>query len=300
MINLSKLDEFIDNPYLISELNYVQLLDILRRARKIFQNENLLMNLNLDNAEKEIFVIGDIHGNLKSLISMIKLIKKNNPKYIIFLGDLVDRGTKQLECLILVLILKILNPTKYYLLKGNHETFEMNQAYGFYYEFIDKFKDHDKFKEILLLYQVLPICVLINNSILCLHGGIPEDIDIIKKLKGINPLKLDENAINSINKGIYQILWNDPKDVDNLDFSNSFRGPGIKFFGKVAFDRFMEYNNLNFVIRAHECFAEGYKWFFNGRLLSIFSSANYRGYFAPNPASYAIIKNNIIETRYIE
>ena len=300
MINYSKLGEFIEHPEQISEMTFTEILNILRLARNIFQNENLLINLNLDNSEKEVYVIGDIHGNLKSLRKIIEIINKDNPKYIIFLGDIVDRGIKQLECLILVLILKILNPTKYYLLKGNHETFEMNQAYGFYYEFLNKFNDGDKFKEILLLYQVLPICIIINNSILCLHGGIPEDIDILKKLKGMNPLKLDQNTIKSIYKGIYQILWNDPKDVENLEFSNSFRGPGIKFFGKIAFERFMEYNNLKFLIRAHECFPEGYRWFFKKKLLSIFSSTNYRGLFLPNPASYAIIKSNEIIPKLLE
>lgn len=300
MINYSELDDYIDHPEKISDMTLTDISNIVNTARTIFQNETLLINLNLDNSEKEAYVIGDIHGNLRSLRKIIEIITKNNPKYIIFLGDIVDRGIKQIECLILVLILKILHPTKYYLLKGNHETFEMNQAYGFYYEFIERFKNHDKFKEILLLYQTLPICILINNSILCLHGGIPEDIEILNKLKGISPSVLDEHKIKSIYKGIYQILWNDPKEVENLNFSNSYRGPGIKFFGKIAFDRFMENNNLKFLIRAHECFPEGYKWFFDDKLLSIFSSANYRGYFAPNPASYAIIKNDKVYAKNIE
>ncbi|MFX0176512.1 MAG: metallophosphoesterase [Candidatus Hodarchaeota archaeon] len=300
MINKNSFDKLIKKPELISQLDFTGISCILNSAKEIFQNEYLLMELNLDNPEDEIYVIGDIHGNLQSLEKIIEMINQNNPKYIVFLGDIVDRGIKQLECLILVLILKILNPTKYYLLKGNHETFEMNQAYGFYYEFLDKFKDPDKFKEILSLYQVLPICFLINNSILCLHGGIPEDLDILKKLRGIRPLEFSDDLAKSIFNGIYQILWNDPKDIDELNFSNSFRGPGIKFFGKVAFDTFMQYNNIKLLIRAHECFSEGYQWFFNGKLLSIFSSANYRGYFAPNPASYAIIKNNNVYAKNIE
>jgi serine/threonine-protein phosphatase PP1 catalytic subunit len=86
-------------------------------------------------------------------------------------------------------------------------------------------------------------------------------------------------------------MWNDPKE--NLKgFSNSYRGPGIYFFGGDVFDEFLHQNDLKYLIRAHECFSEGYRWFFQNRLLSIFSSANYRGNSNPNPASYAIIKNN--------
>jgi diadenosine tetraphosphatase ApaH/serine/threonine PP2A family protein phosphatase len=300
MIDKSKLNHLLEKPELISNLDFLEIAEILNYSRNILQKELLLMDLNLKDPEDEIYIIGDIHGNLHSLKRIIEIIKENDPRYIVFLGDIVDRGTKQLECLILILILKILNPTKFYLLKGNHETLEMNKAYGFYYKFIDKFKDQDKFREILLFYQVLPICLIINNSIICLHGGIPEDLEILKKLKGLRASELDENMIQSIYNGIFQILWNDPKDVDNLNFSNSFRGPGIKFFGKVAFDRFMKFNHLKFLIRAHECFPEGYKWFFNRRLLSIFSSANYRGYFTPNPASYAIIRNNEIFAKNIK
>ena len=56
----------------------------------------------------------------------------------------------------------------------------------------------------------------------------------------------------------------------------------------------MKSYNLEYLIRAHECFPEGYRWFFNNRLLSIFSSANYRGFYSPNPASYAIVRNDKI------
>ncbi|MHA2326474.1 MAG: serine/threonine protein phosphatase, partial [Promethearchaeota archaeon] len=78
-------------------------------------------------------------------------------------------------------------------------------------------------------------------------------------------------------------------------FTDSFRGNGIKFFGEDVFERFLKNNNLKLLIRAHECFPEGFKWFFHKRLLSIFSSANYRGNFSPNPASFAVIDNNEIK-----
>ncbi|MFX0026629.1 MAG: metallophosphoesterase [Candidatus Hermodarchaeota archaeon] len=292
MIEKSYLKNLIKSPKLISELKYEELSNIFQNVKGYFEEENLLLEFRLDGKEEEIYILGDIHGNLQSLVKLIEIIEKKNPKLVIFLGDIVDRGSYQLECLILVLALKIIEPSRYFLLRGNHETLEMNQYYGFFQDFISKFKDQSKFNEILSIYDVLPICAVINAKILCLHGGIPEDIDILKKMKNKKPKDLDKTSIKLINPGIYQILWNDPKDVEILKFSNSFRGPGIKFFGQKAFDDFMEKNNLQFLIRAHECFPEGYRWFFNKRLLSIFSSANYRGYFSPNPASYAIIRDN--------
>ncbi|MHA2087181.1 MAG: serine/threonine protein phosphatase, partial [Promethearchaeota archaeon] len=61
----------------------------------------------------------------------------------------------------------------------------------------------------------------------------------------------------------------------------------------------LEENNLELVIRAHECFPEGFRWFFHKRLLSIFSSSNYRGLFSPNPASYAVISKNEITPKIV-
>ncbi len=298
MLDSSFLQNLIKNPENISSLNFDDVSAILTKAKNIFKKDNLLLELDIKDTE-EIYVFGDIHGNLQSLLKIIEIIKKKNkPKFVIFLGDIVDRGPKQLECLIIVLILKILEPKTFFLLKGNHETLEMNQAYGFFSEFIYRFKNIEKFNDVLNVYNSLPICALINNSILCLHGGVPEDINILRKLKDLKQEDINNSVLKSIKQGIFQIIWNDPK-VDVSGFINSYRGPGIKFFGNKVFDGFIKKNNLNYLIRAHECF-EGYKWFFNNKLLSIFSSANYRGEFLPNPISYAIIQNSKVFPKNLE
>jgi len=290
LIENSVLYDLISHPQKISTLKFEIISNILKTVKNILEQENLLLEFSSKEIAEDVYVIGDIHGNLETLTRLIEIINHNNPKKVIFLGDIVDRGPKQFECLLIVLALKILYPSKYYLLRGNHETLEINESYGFFQDFISRFDDHSKFSEILSIYNVLPICALINREILCLHGGIPEDDGILKKLKG-QKCKNFRKIYNSNGQGIYQIMWNDPKS--GLEgFSDSFRGPGIKFFGDDVFENFMKYNDLKFIIRAHECFPEGYRWFFNNRLLSIFSSANYRGSYAPNPASYAIVRNN--------
>lgn len=298
MIEKSFLNELIKDPNKISELKFHNISQILDEAEEIFKEENLLLEFNLDDSRSEIYVIGDIHGNLDTLLRLIEIIGKKNPEIVIFLGDIVDRGIKQLECLILILVLKIRYPNKYYLLKGNHETLEMNQSYGFFQDFMSKFNDQKKFDEILTLYNTLPFCALINKSILCLHGGIPDDFEILRKLKGLKPKDI-VSVFKSIAKSLIQIMWNDPKS-GLKGFSESFRGPGIKNFGEDVFDGFMKEYNLNYLIRSHEIFPEGFRWFFKKRLLSIFSSANYRGKFAPNPASYAIIRNNLVIPKFVE
>ncbi len=308
MLERSFLYDLIRNPKLISKIKFIELSRILYQAKEIFKNENILLELSLNNPNEEAIIIGDIHGNLKSLKILIDIINKKKPKLVIFLGDLVDRGPHQLECLVIILALKILEPNRFYIIRGNHETLEMNQNYGFYYEIMQKFiedsgsfefgkfseyDDDNIFSDILSVYLVLPYCVILNNIFFLVHGGIPEDKKILKKLKGLKPLELLDLTSNSIEKGIFQMMWNDPSE-DSRGFIDNLRGGGIKYFGKEVFNKFMKANNLQFLIRSHECFPEGYRWFFNHRLLTIFSSSNYRGGFRPNPATYAIIKNNEI------
>jgi serine/threonine-protein phosphatase PP1 catalytic subunit len=298
LIEHTFLEELVKNPLSISDLKFDDISKILHYAKDIFEQENLLLEFNYKDKDKEIYVIGDIHGNLDILLKLIEIINNNNPELVIFLGDIVDRGPKQLECLLIILALKILNPKQIFLLKGNHETLEMNQYYGFFQDFISKFRNSDKFDEILKIYNVLPICAIINSTILCLHGGIPQDIDILKKIRGIKTKEIN-SILTSISLGLYQMMWNDPKE-GLRGFTESFRGSGIKFFGEDVFNNFMKANYLKSLIRSHECFLEGYRWFFNNHLLSIFSSANYRGIYSPNPASYAIIKNDEIIPNLLE
>jgi serine/threonine-protein phosphatase PP1 catalytic subunit len=297
LIENSFLYDLINEPNKISKLKFDIISKIIRTTTRILEEENLFLKFDVYKDE-EVYVIGDIHGNLETLMKLLEIINNNNPKLVIFLGDIVDRGPKQLECLLIVLALKILSPLKYYIVRGNHETLEMNQYYGFFQDFILRFHDQNKYNEILSIYDRIPICAVINESILCLHGGIPQDIDILKKLNG-KKSKDFSTLSKLVSQGVFQIMWNDPKSGLH-GFSDSFRGSGIKFFGSNAFENFMKYNNLKYLIRAHECFPEGYRWYFNNRLLSIFSSANYRGFYAPNPASYAIIRNNEIIPNLLE
>ena len=292
MIETSFLQGLLQNPERISTLSIEKINEIIIIAKNILEEDNLLLEFDMGENE-EVYVIGDIHGNLESLLKLYEIIIDKKPNKVLFLGDIVDRGPKQIECLIFILTLKILDPHKFFILRGNHETLEMNQAYGFYYEFSQKFESFDKYTEILELYNVLPICAIVSNEVLCLHGGIPENYSIIEKLKDLKAKNLDNSLLQSFGVSIFQIMWNDPKS--NLSgFMDSYRGMGIKFFGKDVFEEFMIKNRLIYLIRAHECFPEGYVWFFNKRLLSIFSSANYRGNSFPNPASYAIIRDKKI------
>ncbi|MGV9171848.1 MAG: metallophosphoesterase [Promethearchaeia archaeon] len=280
------LEELIANPNSILDLKFEKIHEILKEATRISEKENRLLEFNTKKKEK-ILIFGDIHGNLASLQSILKEIKRIEPKYIISLGDIVDRGSSQLQTLIIMCAFKILHPKTFFILRGNHETLEMNRSYGFYSNFATRFGEQ-KFNVILEFYNALPYCAILNEAILCVHGGIPENNEILKEFKRVK--KEDKGNISkSMDKALFQMMWNDPKEEVN-GFQQSYRGPGIFFFGEDAVNSFLEENNLEMIIRAHEVFPEGYRWFFGKKLLTVFSAENYRPTIA-NPAVYALVQN---------
>lgn len=82
-----------------------------------------------------VIVIGDLHGNFNALYKIIdnlidrdilsrELVIQNDYK-IVSLGDYIDRGDESLQTVILLIILKLINPENYIMLRGNHETSEI-------------------------------------------------------------------------------------------------------------------------------------------------------------------------------
>ena len=84
----------------------------------------------------------------------------------------------------------------------------------------------------------------------------------------------------------FPYLWNDPSKRPG--FTPSHRGSDIKKFGPDIVDGFLTTNNLKRIVRGHEFFEEGYKWWFDGKLLSLFSCPDYVG--QKNYGAFAIFE----------
>ena len=75
----------------------------------------------------EALVIGDLHGDIDSLVLILQAshflekMQDNHDATLIFLGDYGDRGTKSAEIYYLILRLKLAFPDQVVLLRGNHE-----------------------------------------------------------------------------------------------------------------------------------------------------------------------------------
>ena len=57
---------------------------------------------------------------------------------VLFLGDYIDRGQFSLECITLLLALKVMHPNSvFFLIRGNHDFDSFYSKYGFKYEILN-------------------------------------------------------------------------------------------------------------------------------------------------------------------
>jgi len=170
----------------------------------------------------------------------------------LFLGDYVDRGKQSLETICLLLAYKIKYPNNFYLLRGNHEASIVNKTYGFYDECKKKCegKIWKLFSEV---FNWMPVSAIIDNKILCMHGGLSKELEKIDQInKIIRPTDVPDKGIINIIKGLLcDILWSDPSEEINGDWEKNERGVSF-VFSKNVVNRFLENNNIDLIVRAHQ------------------------------------------------
>ncbi len=93
----------------------------------------------IDNSNAKILLLGDFHSGFHSLGDIIEenrdmfvedSLTLNVDRYIIFLGDLLDRGPYNMEILYLAYLLKLENEDSVFIINGNHENEGAWSKYG--------------------------------------------------------------------------------------------------------------------------------------------------------------------------
>uniref|UniRef100_A0A8C1Q0D7 Serine/threonine-protein phosphatase n=1 Tax=Cyprinus carpio TaxID=7962 RepID=A0A8C1Q0D7_CYPCA len=185
----------------------------------------------------------------------------------LFNGDFVDRGSFSLEVILTLFGFKLLYPEHFYLLRGNHETDNMNQMYGFEGEVKAKYTAQ-MFQLFSEVFQWLPLAQCINNKVLVMHGGLfSEDGVTLEDIR-----KIDRNRQPPDSGPMCDLLWSDPQPQDGRSVSK--RGVSCQF-GPDVTERFLEQNKLQYIVRSHEVKAEGYEVTHSGKCITVFSAPNY-------------------------
>lgn len=171
---------------------------------------------------------------------------------------------------------KIKYPKDVFLLRGNHESANVCKVYGFYDE-CKKRLSVKAWKLFCNLFDHLPLSAIIDGKILCMHGGISKELINVSQLKTIKrPLEVPDNGL------ICDLLWSDPS-MDTVTWGPNERGVSCTFSPKVL-EAFLDKNELDLVCRAHQVVEEGYEFFGEQTLVTIFSAPNYLGEFDNNGA----------------
>jgi serine/threonine-protein phosphatase PP1 catalytic subunit len=234
--------------------------------------------------EAPLHVCGDIHGQYYDLLRIFEHCGYPGEYNYLFLGDYVDRGKQSLETICLLLCYKIKYPEKVTLLRGNHESSVTNRIYGFYDECKRRY-NVKLWKLFTELFNYLPVAAIIDDKILCMHGGLSPDLKSIQNIQDISrPTDIPDTGL------LCDLLWSDP-DKEAADYDENDRGVSVIFGEKVVMD-FNKKNDLDLIIRAHQVVDEGYEFFANRQLITIFSAPNYCGEF-DNSAGIMIIDDSL-------
>uniref|UniRef100_A0AC34F1Q9 Serine/threonine-protein phosphatase n=1 Tax=Panagrolaimus sp. ES5 TaxID=591445 RepID=A0AC34F1Q9_9BILA len=240
--------------------------ELCYRARETFWMQPALIEV-----KAPVKVCGDIHGQFEDLLAIFNLNEFPPRHRYLFLGDYVDRGPYSIEVITLLFAYKVLYPEEIVLLRGNHESRPVNMQYGFYMECKKRYS-LTLYESFQYAFYCMPFCARINQRILCMHGGISEDLTDFKQLERIErPCDIPDLGI------LADLTWADP-DPQVKGFEESPRG-AARIFGPDALKEFCNTLGLELIIRAHQVVEDGYEFFADKMLVTIFSAPNYCGQF---------------------
>lgn len=245
--------------------------------------------VHLDNRSRAIFV-GDTHGDLeasKMVWNRFAGEVQSGRTYLVFLGDYVDRGNKSRENIDFLLSKKRNNPEGLILLLGNHDAYHLRElSPSDFWQSLTK-QDYEYYKDLYLLPWLAEA-----EGLVATHGALPFVSDLRVLEESQEEIFEKENELN-IPIWI-SIAWG---DINNK-ISGAQMDPltGRPQFGRELVFKYMQKNNWNILIRAHQPGMQG--WSFSDNVLTIFTSETYVRMGRAQERSIAVVElKGGVETR---
>ncbi|KAL8156096.1 hypothetical protein AgCh_001255 [Apium graveolens] len=130
------------------------------------------------------------------------------------------------------------------------------------------------------------MAAVVDDKILCMYGGLSPDLNNLDQIKNLpHPTAIPDTDL------LCDLLWSDP--------SNDVKGWGLNdrrvsfTFGPDKMSEFLAKHDLDLVCRAHQVVEDGYEFFAERQLVTIFSAPNYCGEF-DNAGAMMSIDGNLM------
>eukprot|EP01138_Halocafeteria_seosinensis_P002079 gb/GECG01002128.1/.p1 GENE.gb/GECG01002128.1/~~gb/GECG01002128.1/.p1 ORF type:complete len:313 (+),score=13.62 gb/GECG01002128.1/:1-939(+) len=260
--SLSQLDTWVEHLQSCKPLPETEVKQLCDKAREILISEG-----NVQNVSAPVTICGDIHGQFYDLMELFRIGGECPNTNYLFMGDYVDRGYYSVEVVTLLVALKVRYRDRIYILRGNHESRQITQVYGFYDECLRKYGTANVWKYFTDLFDYLPLTAVVENQIFALHGGLSPSLDTLDQIRILD--RVQEVPHEGL---MCDLLWSDPDDRKGWGISP--RGAGYTFGYDVS-EAFAHRNGLTLTARAHQLVMDGYNWAHDKLVVTVFSAPNY-------------------------
>ncbi|KAF9559982.1 Metallo-dependent phosphatase [Agrocybe pediades] len=286
-----------------------QALYILESAANILSREP-----NMVPVKSPVTICGDIHGQYYDLMKMFDVGGDLKDSCYLFLGDYVDRGDFGIECLLYLYSLKISNPSRIVLLRGNHECRHLTEYFTFKKECLHKYSEY-VYEACLRSFCQLPVAALVDGKFFCVHGGLSPQLVTLNDLNSLN--RVQEPGSHGL---LCDLLWSDPisnfghetepqpNGAPGLDRGTTFTHNATRgcsfFYTYEAVCQFLDRNGLLTLIRGHEAQDAGYTMYRKTpkrnfpSVITIFSAPNYLDVYHNRGAILKYANKNITIRQY--
>jgi serine/threonine-protein phosphatase 2A catalytic subunit len=256
------LDKQIEQLSQCKPLSETEVKELCERGKEVLQKEE-----NVQPVRAPVTICGDVHGQFHDLMELFKIGGKTPDTNYLFMGDYVDRGYYSVETVTLLVCLKVRYRERITILRGNHESRQITQVYGFYDECQRKYGNANVWKYFTELFDMLPLTAIVEGEIFCLHGGLSPSLETLDQIRNLDRIQEVPHE-----GPMCDLLWSDPDERTGWGISP--RGAGYTF-GQDISEQFNQANNLKTIARAHQLVMNGYNWSHDQNVITVFSAPNY-------------------------
>jgi diadenosine tetraphosphatase ApaH/serine/threonine PP2A family protein phosphatase len=260
------LDEILEAIRQGNSIPELLVVPVLLKMVEVLYTENHVLEIS-----SPVTICGDIHGQLYDLFELFDRATDyqglGSHKFL-FMGDYVDRGYFSMETFTYLVSLKLRHPGQFYLLRGNHECRQVNQMYGFYNELQVAYGHSGIWSLCNDVFDLLPVAALVDRRVFSVHGGLSPKITMIESIALLNR----QEEIPSTGP-LCDLCWSDPSETC-CNWHENQRGAGW-MFGAPQVEEFCRNNTIELITRSHQLAMEGFKWFFDKKLVTVWSAPNY-------------------------